>query len=200
MVNKVEKIPAWLSESEGQNKGTLWQIVKAYRANLRQGTVGVKTRAMVRSTGKKPYKQKRTGNARRGSFVAHLHVGGGVAHGPVARSYRQALPTKMALQALSIALAERAKAGGLFEGALKVASGKSKDAATLLKSCLAPVGKTVVCLDKMDELTVRAMKNLRGLVLVKPEQLTALDVVEARSVVLTPGALKVIEARLKASE
>lgn len=200
MVKKLEKIPTWLTEAEGQNKGTLWQIVKAYRANLRQGTVGVKTRAMVQSTGAKPYKQKRTGQARRGSFVAHLHVGGGVAHGPVARSYRQALPTKMTLQALSIALAQRVKSGGFFEGALLVASGKTKDAAALLKPCLPVVGKTVVCLDKADENTIRAMRNIRGLVLVKPEQLTAFDVVQARSVVVTPGALKVLEARLKAAE
>jgi large subunit ribosomal protein L4 len=196
MLKKIEKLPEWLAESAEGNLGTLWQIVKAYRANRRQGTVGVKTRAMVRSTGKKPYEQKKTGGARRGSFVSPLHVGGGVAHGPKARDYRQALPEKMAHQALRLALAKRVQAGLVFEGNLAVESGKTKDAAAILKSIFTGVGKVIVCLSEPSEMTIRAYRNIRGVILVSPGQLTAIDVMESRHLVVAPAALSAVQTRL----
>ncbi len=196
MLKKIENIPSWLVEATEGNLGTLWQVVKAYRANRRQGTVGVKTRSMVRSTGKKPYGQKKTGQARRGSFVSPLHVGGGVAHGPKARDYRQPLPEKMAHQALKLALAKRMQAGLVYEGSLAVETGKTKDAALVLKSVGVEVGKVIVCLSEPSEKTIRAYRNIRGVVLVSPSQLTALDVMESRNLVLAADALKAIEARV----
>jgi large subunit ribosomal protein L4 len=196
MLSKIETLPEWLLDSADRNKGTLWQVVKAYRANLRQGTVGVKTRGMVSATSQKPYKQKRTGNARRGSFVSPICVGGGVAHGPKARDYRQAIPTKMADLALKIALAERIKAGRIFTGGLLIASGKTKDAATLIKDVTEKVGKTVICLGSVDETTLRAFRNIRGVELISPNSLNALDIVESRRLLIAPEALKAIETRL----
>jgi large subunit ribosomal protein L4 len=158
----------------------------------------VKTRGMVASTGKKPYKQKKTGSARRGSFVANLHVGGGVAHGPKARDYRQALPTKMTALALKISLAQRIKAGKIFTGKLAVESGKTKDAAALLKGIQENAGKTLVCLNNPSEETLRAFRNIRGVVLVSPEKVTAFDVIQARALVASDEALKILEGRLTA--
>ena len=198
MVNKIDTMPVWLSDGAERNLGTLWQVVKAYRANKRQGTVGVKTRGMVKATGKKPYKQKKTGSARRGSFVANLHRGGGVAHGPKMRDYREAIPTKMSSLALKIALAHRVKAGKVFQGALSIESGKTKDAALLLKGIQEKAGQTVVCLKDPSEATIRAFRNIRGVVLIAPEQVTAFDVVQARALVASTEALKVIEQRFTA--
>ncbi|BBH53908.1 MULTISPECIES: 50S ribosomal protein L4 [Fluviispira] len=196
MLSKIENLPESLVSYADRNKGTLWQVVKAYRANQRQGTVGVKTRAMVKSTGKKPYKQKKTGSARRGSFVAPLHVGGGVAHGPKARDYRQAIPLKMSRVALGIAISERVKSGKVFVGALDFASGKTKDAATVLKSVADFTGNTLVCLSNPSENTIRALRNIRGVHLVSPEQVNAFTVLQARSLVASPEAFKVLESRL----
>ncbi|WP_233231182.1 50S ribosomal protein L4 [Silvanigrella aquatica] len=179
-----------------RNKGTLWQVVKAYRANQRQGTVGVKTRAMVKSTGKKPYKQKKTGSARRGSFVAPLHVGGGVAHGPKARDYRQAIPLKMSRVALGIALSERVKSGKIFVGALDFPSGKTKDAASALKNVADLSGNTLVCLSNPNDSTIRALRNIRGVHLVSPEQVNAFTILQARSLIASPEAFKVLESRI----
>lgn len=195
MLSKIENLPESLVDYADRNKGTLWQVVKAYRANLRQGTVGVKTRAMVKSTGKKPYKQKKTGSARRGSFVAPLHVGGGVAHGPQARDYRQAIPTKMAKVALGIALSERVKSGQVFVGALDFPTGKTKDAAAFLKT--QSLGeKTLVCLTNPTDQTIRALRNIRGIQLISPEQVNALTLLQTRALVATAEAFKVIESRL----
>ncbi|RDB36091.1 50S ribosomal protein L4 [Spirobacillus cienkowskii] len=196
MLSKIEALPESLVSYADRNKGTLWQVIKAYRANQRQGTVGVKTRAMVKSTGKKPYKQKKTGSARRGSFVAPLHVGGGVAHGPKARDYRQAIPTKMSRVALGIAISERIKAGKIFVGALDFPSGKTKDAASILKNAADLTGNTLVCLSNPSETTIRALRNIRGVHLVSPEQVNAFTILQARSLIASPEAFKVLESRL----
>ena len=196
MIAQLSSLPAWLDGTENRNLGTLWQVVKAYQANLRQGTVGVKTRSQVRGTGIKPYRQKKTGNARRGTFFSPHHVGGGVAHGPKARSYRQGIPPKMGALALKIALAKRILSGNVFAGTAKVDSGKTKDAASLIQAAHGPVGKTVVCLANPAPETLRAYRNIRGVELVGPENLTALDVVISRNLVVSDEALKVLEARL----
>jgi len=196
MISKLETLPESLVAYADRNKGTLWQIVKAYRANLRQGTVRVKTRSMVRSTGKKPYNQKKTGNARRGSFVSPLHVGGGVAHGPQPRDHRQAVPPKMGRAALGIALAERVKAGKVFVGPLSLPTGKTKDAARLLQGVREEFGATLICLSQHDEQTVRALRNLRGVQLVSPQCVNAFDLMQARVLVASEEAFQVIQNRL----
>jgi large subunit ribosomal protein L4 len=196
MLSKIETLPESLVSYADRNKGTLWQVIKAYRANQRQGTVGVKTRAMVKSTGKKPYKQKKTGSARRGSFVAPLHVGGGVAHGPKARDYRQAIPVKMSRVALGIAISERIKSGKIFVGSLDFPSGKTKDAASALKNVADLSGNTLVCLSNPNESTIRALRNIRGVHLVSPEQVNAFTILQARSLIASPEAFKVLESRI----
>lgn len=202
MLKKFEELPQSLMSYVDRNKGTLWQVIKAYRANLRQGTVGVKTRAMVQSTGKKPYKQKKTGSARRGSFVSPLNVGGGVAHGPKARSYYQSIPPKMAKVALGIAVAARAQAGKVFlaEEAelLNIQSGKTKDAYAVIKETMTSHKSrtALVCLDSPNAETIRAFRNIRGVTLVSPEQVNALSILETRNLIMSSGAFKILESRL----
>ena len=197
MLAKIESLPEWLAGAADRNTGTLWQVVKAYRANLRQGTVGVKTRTMVRSTGKKPYAQKHMGRARRGSFVSPLHVGGGVAHGPKARDYRQAIPKKMGRLAMQIALAKCIKSGSVYTADIKVESGKTKEAAAYLNEIHSGLGKVVVCLGSNDTNAIRAFRNVRGVVLKSPAQINALDLILARNVVFGNDAWKLVEARVQ---
>ena len=198
MLTKLTELSEELLGYSERNKGTLWQVIKAYAANQRQGTVGVKTRAMVKATGKKPYKQKKTGSARRGSFVAPLHVGGGVAHGPQARDYRQAIPPKMAKVALGIALCESLKAGKIYSGALEFPNGKTKEAAHLFQASIAGfgVGKALLCLWAPSEETIRAVKNVRGLILVSPRQINAYDLLQSRFLMITPEAFAIIHSRI----
>ena len=83
------------------------QVVVAQLAAARQGTHATKTRGMVSGGGKKPYRQKGTGNARQGSIRAPQFTGGGVVHGPQPRSYNQRTPKKMIRGALYSALSDR---------------------------------------------------------------------------------------------
>ena len=87
------------------------QVVTAQLAKRRAGTQTTKTRAEVSGGGKKPFKQKGTGNARQGSTRAPHWSGGGVALGPKPRSYAQQTPKKMIKAALRSALSDRAAEG-----------------------------------------------------------------------------------------
>lgn len=200
MISRVNSLPEWLGEEAKGNLGTLWQVVKSYQSNRRQGTVGVKTRSLVKATGKKPFKQKKTGSARTGSLVNNIHVGGGVSHGPQMRSYREAIPAGMARKALALALAKRVEAGRVFTGELAVASGKTKDAAKLVAESLEKAGKTLIVLDTPQPETIRAFRNIRGVVLVSPEQVTALDIMETRSLVTTAKAWGQLQLRVTQSQ
>ena len=116
------------------NVPLIHQVVVAQQAAARQGTHAAKTRGEVRGGGKKPYRQKGTGRARQGSLRAPQYAGGGVAHGPVPRSYVQRTPKKMKAAALRGALSDR-----LSHGRVQVVSGfvdgdvpRTKDAVAVL--------------------------------------------------------------------
>jgi large subunit ribosomal protein L4 len=87
----------------------LWEMVKAQQAAKRAGTHATKTREFVRGGGKKPYRQKGTGNARQGSTRSPNFVGGGKVFGPHPRDYGFTLPRKVKKAALAAALSLRAQ-------------------------------------------------------------------------------------------
>ena len=93
------------------NVPVMHQVVTAQLASRRAGTQSTKTRSEVRGGGAKPYRQKGTGRARQGSTNAPHYSGGGIAHGPKPRSYRQRTPKKMIRLALRSALSDRANEG-----------------------------------------------------------------------------------------
>ena len=71
-----------------------------------------------------------------------------------------------------------------------------KDAWKLFKAIDEKAGKVLVCLSNPTELTLRAVRNIRGVVLVKPEQVTALDIIECRKLVATGEAMEILSRRL----
>src|SRR6476646_2246766 len=93
------------------NVALVHQVLKAQMAGRRRGTAKTKTKSEVRGGGRKPFRQKGTGNARRGSSRSPLIPGGGQSHGPVPRSYEQATPKEMMRGALRSALSDRVKSG-----------------------------------------------------------------------------------------
>lgn len=92
----------------------LHDMVRYQRAARRQGTAAVKSRSAVAGGGKKPYRQKGTGNARQGTIRAPHFVGGGVAFGPTPRSYAFKLNRKVKKAALCSALSSRFQAEKLL--------------------------------------------------------------------------------------
>src|SRR3954452_22359442 len=96
------------------NVPLMHQVVTAQLAARRSGTQSTKPRAEFRGGGRKPFKQKGTGNARQGSIRAPHYSGGGVALGPKPRSYTQKTPKKMIKAALASALSDRAAEGKIL--------------------------------------------------------------------------------------
>ena len=96
------------------NKSVVHEAVVMQLASRRQGTVGVKTRAMVRGGGRKPYRQKGTGRARAGSRRSPLWRHGGVIFGPQARSYAYTIPRKKRRLAMKSVLSDKVAHGNFI--------------------------------------------------------------------------------------
>jgi large subunit ribosomal protein L4 len=176
------------------------QVVVAQEAAARQGTHAVKSRGLVRGGGRKPYRQKGTGRARQGSIRAPHFAGGGVAHGPVPRSYEQRTPKKMKAAALRGALSDRAAHGrvhivsGFIEGDVPSA----KDASAMLVALLAKAGNSthvLVVADRDDQLTWKSLRNVAGVHLIATGQLNTYDVLVSDHVVFTEGSFAAFTER-----
>ena len=121
------------TDVEGSRR-VLQEVIVGMQANQRRGTSSTKTRGLVSGGGRKPWKQKGTGNARSGSIRSPLWRKGGIIFGPLPRSYRTDLDQSKRLIALQTALVEKAKASelGVFE-ALKFENAKTSEAQRFLK-------------------------------------------------------------------
>jgi len=142
-------LPKSLFEAE-VNEFAVHEVVVAYLANQRQGTVNTKERSDVRGGGKKPWKQKGTGRARAGTIRSPLWRGGGVVFGPHPRDHRVKVNKKVRRVALKSSLTSRAKDGDvLVIKSIAFDAPKTKSFAALLKGMQAyPRKKTLVVLDR----------------------------------------------------
>jgi large subunit ribosomal protein L4 len=180
------------------NVPVMHQVVTAQLAAARSGTHDTKTRAEVSGGGAKPWRQKGTGRARQGSSRAPHWRGGGVAHGPHPRSYRQRTPKKMVWLSLRSALSDRAGDGMIIvvdDWGFTVP--KTKDAVAALKVAgLADGERVLVVLDRGDEVAWKSFRNLGERVgMVSVEELNTYDVLVADRVIFTSATLQAISAR-----
>ena len=171
------------------NVPVMHQVVTAQLAARRAGTQSTKTRSEVAGGGKKPFKQKGTGNARQGSTRAPHFSGGGVALGPKPRKYGQKTPKKMIQLALRSALSDRAAEGKVVVvDAWNFAAPKTKDAKAAL-AALGIDGKALVVVDTNDTNTVRSFLNLPNVQLIEVGELNAYDVLCSDYVVFSKSTL-----------
>ncbi|MBS1561620.1 MAG: 50S ribosomal protein L4 [Bacteroidetes bacterium] len=175
------------------NEHAMYQAVRAYLAHRRQGTAKTKTRTEVRGGGKKPFKQKGTGGARRGSSRSPLNPGGGTIHGPVPHLYSVDLPIKVKRLARKSALALRAKESNLVvveDFTLPVA--KTKDMATILKA-LNIDGKVLVLLPSVDQTIVKSARNIPGVTTFPADKISAYDVLSHGKLLIFKSAMQTLE-------
>ena len=167
------------------------QVVVAQLAAARQGTHATKTRGEVAGGGKKPFRQKGTGNARQGSIRAPHFTGGGIVHGPQPRDYDQRTPKKMKQGALRSALSDRARADrihvvtALFEG-----EKPSTKAALAALSAIVEDRQALVVLERGNELTALSLRNVPEVHVLWADQLNTYDVLDADDIVFTQAALE----------
>jgi large subunit ribosomal protein L4 len=165
------------------------QVVVAQRAAARQGTHSTKRRGEVSGAGRKPFKQKGTGNARQGSIRAPHMTGGGIVHGPKPRDYAQRTPKKMIAAALLGSLSDRARGGRLhIVDSFGIEGAPSTKAAAAVLSALAPTKNVLVVITRDDDISVLSVRNLAYVHVLYSDQLNAYDVLVSDDIVFTKAA------------
>ena len=168
------------------------------RASLRQGTHKAKTRSEVSGGGRKPWRQKGTGNARQGSIRAVQWVGGGIAFGPVPRDYSKKQNRKERKLALKSAYSYKAKEKAIVvTEKLSFETPKTKEMVNLLKNLDLDGVKTLVIVSEYDENVILASRNLKNIMIVKADEVSVLDIVSAKKLLIEEAALENIKEVLK---
>ncbi|EID51484.1 50S ribosomal protein L4 [Rothia sp. HSID18069] len=167
----------------------LHQVVVAQLAAARQGTHKTKNRGEVSGAGRKPFKQKGTGNARQGSIRAPHMTGGGVVHGPTPRNYAQRTPKKMIAAALRGALSDRARHGRIHVVETLVAGDTPSTKAA--KAALASITErknVLVVIGRDEDIAALSARNLQNVHVLYADQLNTYDVLISDDVVFTKAA------------
>jgi len=171
------------------NVPVMHQVVTAQLAHRRAGTQSTKTRGEVSGGGKKPFKQKGTGNARQGSIRAPHFSGGGVALGPKPRSYSQKTPKRMVKLALQSALSDRANEGKVVVvDAWNFDTPKTSDAKAAL-AAIGVSGKVLIVVKRSEIHTIRSFRNLEEVQLIEVGELNAYDVLCNDYIVFSQASL-----------
>lgn len=175
----------------------LQRVVEWQRAKKRAGTHKTKTRSEVSGPGKKPFRQKGSGNARQGTTRAPQHEGGGRAHGPVVRSHAYALPKKIRALGLRLALSGKLGSGKLLViDAAEVSDAKTKVVAAQF-SALGLSKPLIIGGEVLNEAFVKAARNIKGVDVLPLQGANVYDILRHKELVLTKDAALALQARLK---
>jgi large subunit ribosomal protein L4 len=183
----------WRAES---NDALLHQVVIAQQANKRRGTQDTQQRNQVTGSTRKIRPQKGTGQARQGSRKSPLLKGGGVAHGPHPRSYRQRLPKKMRRQALRVALSEKIRDEALIIlDSLTLNAPKSSVIKDMVNA-FDLKGRTLIVIGSTDQNVVKSVNNIPGVEVQAAALMNPLETVSTPNLIITQDALAAIDSLL----
>ena len=164
------------------------------QASLRQGTADTKTRSEVRGGGRKPWRQKGTGNARQGSIRATQWRGGGIVFGPTPRDYSKKQNKKERRLALLSALSYKVTDKELVVvEKLSFESNKTKEMVNVLNKLNLTNKKVLIVVEELTDNVCLASRNLANVKVVLPEEVNTLDVVSSDNMLITEKALNKLE-------
>lgn len=190
------------------NADLVHQVVTSQAANRRRGTAHAKGRGEVRGGGRKPWRQKGTGRARHGSIRSPIWKGGGVTHGPTKeKQFKKKINRKMASKALAAVLAAKIRDHEILVlEDLAFVSPKTKDAAMLFRNLakqktfsdiVSKPKRALVLLPDAAPAQRRVLRNLPALELVEARNVTALDVLNRKYVVMPKSSFDSLVKRLQ---
>jgi large subunit ribosomal protein L4 len=173
------------------------RMVSYQLASRRGGNHKVKTISEVSGTGKKPFKQKGTGSARRGSNRRNIDRGGATVHGPVVRSHAIALPKKLRSLALKSALSTKAKEGKII--IIENAVAKTHKTKDMMKAFIGfgLESAVIVSGEEIDANFARATNNLPRIDVLPAQGTNVYDILRRDTLVLTKEAVESLTKRLK---
>jgi large subunit ribosomal protein L4 len=172
------------------------QVLKAYRNTARAGTKAQKSRAEVRGGGRKPYAQKGTGQARAGSIRSPIWVGGGRTFAAKPRSFEQKVNRKMYRGAIRAMLSELARTERLLvTDGIQLSEAKTKLLAHQLKEW--SLASVLIVVEAQDQKLALAARNLPHVEVLEVTALNPVSLAAYDKVLMTVGAVKLIEERLQ---
>lgn len=185
----------WAIEPNAQ---VVYDAVLLQMAALRQGTHSTKTRSEVSGGGRKPWRQKGTGNARQGSIRAPHFVGGGIAFGPNSnRNYTKKMNRKERRLALKSALTYKmADKNVLVVDKFEIETNKTKDMLNILED-LKVSEKALIVTTELTENLILATRNIKKVKLILANELNTYDVLNYDKIIITEDAVKYVEEVLK---
>ena len=172
----------------------LHQVVKMQLAKRRSGTACVKNRSDVKGSGKKLFRQKGTGRARRGDVKAPLLRGGGVIFGPHPRSYEFSVNKKVRKMALKMALSTKLEGNITVLDAIELDEIKTKNFVAIMKAL--EVKKALIVIDGDNENLAKSARNVPGVTVLKAEGLNVYDILKHDRLILLESSARSIEGRL----
>ncbi len=173
------------------SNGAIYYAIRNEAANRRVGTACTKTRAEVNYSNTKPYKQKGTGNARRGDKKSPIAVGGGTIFGPKPRDYSYSMPKKMKRLALKSLLSL-----GVEDGRLQIVedftseNGKTKDLVRIMKAFSTEDQRTVLIMKDDDPMLRRAARNIPYLHVLCYDKLSAKELLYGKKILVLETAAR----------
>ena len=179
------------------NRPLLRQAVLMYQASRRAGTASTKTRGEINGSRKKPFRQKGTGRARQGSWLAPQHRGGGVPHGPHPRDFRYSIPKKARIVALKSAYLDKLQSGTRVLDQLQLEAPKTKQIAQLLQK-LDIKGTCLIATLTTSEPLLKSIRNIPGVEIKRVRDINAYDLLRLRDFIVTRRALESVVERFAA--
>jgi len=178
----------------GANENVVYEYVKAYLANQRQGTVCKKTRSTMRGGGAKPWRQKGTGRARAGTINSPIWVGGGRTFGPFPRDYTIKLPKKVKRLALKSALYLKAKEKKIrVIQKIALDHPRTKSVIQILKNLNLFDSKCLLLDEPQDDKLYKSCKNIKNLRCKRARTVNPYDLLNSEYLLVTQKGLEVME-------
>ena len=175
------------------NEQSIYDVVKAQRAAMRQGTHKTKTRTEVRGGGRKPFRQKGTGRARAGSTRSPLWTGGGTIFGPTPRDYGMKVNKKVRRLALKSVLSQKLSDEKLkVLDKLELAEIKTKGMTEVLNN-LEVSGKVAFVCKEVNDNAVLSARNIPGVTVTTASHVSVYELLNFKTVIVTEDAVKFYE-------
>ncbi len=173
----------------------LHEVVRSQLVAKREGTAACKTRAMVKGSTKKLFRQKGTGNARAGSVKSPLRKGGGVIFGPSQRSYAIKVPKKVRKMALKMALSSKVEDKTIYViDNFNIDTIKTKELANVLKTL--ELSDLLIVSDTEDTNLLLSSRNIPDIKIIKTEGLNVVDILKFQNLLIVESSIKNITGRL----
>lgn len=183
------------------NETVVYEDVRRYMANQRQGTSNTKERGQVRGGGRKAYRQKGTGQARRGSIRSPLLKGGGTVFGPSPRDYKHNLPKKSRELARKSALSAKVN-----EDAIKVIDDftfeapKTRKVADILASLEVQDKKVLILTAETDKVVYKSARNIPDVQVLEAYKPTTYQILDADVILIQKSAVDVLQNSVESAE